>query len=72
MHNTSYNTSKLRGRIIEKYGSQKSFCEAVKRSVSFVSQYLNGKLYLDQRIIDEWADALEIPSSEIPTYFFTK
>lgn len=72
MQNTSYNTSKLRGRIIEKYGSKKAFRETVKRSVSFVSQYLNGKLYLDQRIIDEWSDALDIPGSEIPVYFFTK
>lgn len=67
-----YDSSKLRGRIIEKFGSQSSFAEAAHRSISYVSQYLNGKVYLDQRIIDEWAVLLDIPNDEIPVYFFTK
>ena len=67
-----YDTSKLRGRIIEKFGSQNAFASAVKRSVSFVSQYLNGKVSLDQKIIDEWSDALDISADDIPVFFFTK
>ncbi len=67
-----YDSAKLRGRIVEKYGSQTAFAEAAHRSISFVSQYLNGKTYLDQRIIDEWAVLLDIPNNEIPDYFFTK
>lgn len=67
-----FETSKLRGRIIEKYGSQNAFAEAVNRSISFVSQYLNGKVNLDQKTIDEWADALEISVPDIPAYFFIK
>lgn len=67
-----YDTSKLRGRIIEKFGSQNAFANAVNRSISFVSQYLNGKVILDQKTIDEWADALEISISDIPVFFFTK
>ena len=67
-----YDTSKLRGRIIEKFGSQNAFASAVKRSVSFVSQYLNGKVSLDQKMIDEWSDALDISADDIPVFFFTK
>ena len=69
-----FDTSKLRGRIIEKFGSQGAFASAVGRSVSFVSQYLNGKnnVDLDQTTIDKWAEALDISFDEIPVYFFTK
>lgn len=68
-----YDTSKLRGRIIEKFGTQTAFCEKVNNSVSFVSQYLNGKgINLDQKTIDKWADVLDIDLMEIPVFFFTK
>ena len=66
-----FDTSKLRGRIIEKYGSQGAFAEAAHNSVSFVSQYLNGHKYLDQRTLTKWADLLDIPYAEIDIYFFT-
>jgi len=67
-----FDTSKLRGRIIEKFGSQNAFAEAAHRSISFVSQYLNGKTSLDQKIMNEWIDLLDIPSYEIDQYFFVK
>ena len=66
-----YDTSKLRGKIVEKYGSQKEFAKAAGCSITFVSLYLNGKTFLDQRIIDKWAYLLDI-SDEIDEYFFTK
>lgn len=67
-----YDTSKLRGRIVEKYGSQNEFASAVKRSVSFVSQYLNGHTDLDQNTISNWSAALDIAVEDIPIFFFTK
>lgn len=67
-----FDTSKLRGRIVEKFGSQNAFVDRVGCSRSFLSQYLNGKKVLDQRTIDKWVDALEIPFEEIPAYFFVK
>lgn len=67
-----YETSKLRGRIIEKFGSQVAFANAAKNSISYVSQYLNGKVYLDQETIEKWAGLLDIESSQINVYFFTK
>ena len=65
-----FDTSKLRGRIIEKFGSQKAFCEAVGCSVAFLSNYLNGKAQLSQITMAKWVTALEIASGEIDVYFF--
>lgn len=67
-----YETSKLRGRIIEKFGSQKDFAKSVHSSITFVSLYLNGHTNLNQKTIDKWVTALDIDVSEIPIYFFTK
>ena len=67
-----YDTSKLRGRIVEKYGSQTAFAEAAGNSVSFISQYMNGKKQLDQTTMDKWIDALDIADDDIRAYFFTK
>lgn len=67
-----FETSKLRGRIVEKFGTISRFAEAASSSVSFVSQYLNGHKSLDQKVIDKWAETLEIPVSEYDQYFFAK
>jgi len=67
-----YDTSKLRGRIIEKFGTLGNFANAVKCSLSFLSQYMNGKKKLDQPTMDEWVNALDISSDEIYDYFFIR
>lgn len=67
-----FDTSKLRGRIVEKFGTIGAFSKAAKSSLSFVSQYLNGKKFLDQRTLMRWAELLEIQNSEIDVYFFTE
>ena len=67
-----YDTSKLRGRIIEKFGSQNAFSRAVNNSTSFVSQYLKGHKNLNQTTIDKWSAALEIDVDDIPAFFFAK
>ena len=67
-----FETAKLRGRIVEKFGTLKAFARAVHNSESFVSQYMTGKKILDQRMIDNWAAALDIPVTEYDVYFFTK
>ena len=67
-----FETSKLRGRIVEKFGTISKFAEAASSSVSFVSQYLNGHKVLDQKVIDKWAETLDIPVNEYDQYFFVK
>lgn len=66
-----FDTSKLRGRIIEKFGSQGKFAAEIKRSQAFVSEVLNGKAYLEQRDIDLWANLLDVSGMELNDYFFT-
>lgn len=66
-----FDTSKLRGKIIEKFGSQGKFAAKVRRSPAFVSEVLNGKAYLEQRDIDLWANLLCVSGAEINEYFFT-
>lgn len=67
-----YDTSKLRGRIVEKFGTQLEFAKAVDGSISFISQYLNGTVSLNQKTIDKWANALDISVEDIPVFFFKK
>lgn len=66
-----FETAKLRGRIVEKYGSIQAFSKVVSNGMTFISLYLHGKKKLNQSIIMEWAKALELDVDEIPLYFFT-
>ena len=65
-----FDTNKLKGKIVEVYGTQAKFAEAVGNSVSYISQVMNGKAYLDQPTIDKWSTALRIDTDDIGTYFF--
>jgi hypothetical protein len=66
-----YDYSKLKGKIIELYGTQGVFAHMIGRSQAYVSGVLNGRSYLEQRDIDIWAKALKIPGRELYSYFFT-
>lgn len=63
--------SKLRGRIIEIFGTIDNFAESVDCSRAFISSYLNHKSILNQKTILNWAKNLKISDDEIPAYFFT-
>lgn len=65
-----YDTSKLRGRIVEKFGSLMEFSKAAKCSYSFLSQYMNGKKNLNQPTMEKWIVLLDIADIEIRAYFF--
>lgn len=67
-----FETNKLRGRIVEKFGSQNAFSKASGNSISFISQYLNGHVVLDQRVMSKWIELLDIPDDEIDQYFFKR
>lgn len=66
-----YETSKLRGRIVEKYGSLTAFSKKAKCSYSFLSQYMNGKKNLNQPTMERWIELLGIDDPDIRVYFFT-
>ena len=62
---------KLRGRIIEKYGSLTNFSKATEMSPTIISLCINNKQTWNQRNIVKVAESLDIPIEEIPVYFFT-
>lgn len=64
--------NKLMGRVVEMYGTKKTFAEAIKETPATVSNKLNGITKLDVDDIQLYCEALLIEPSEIPNYFFQK
>lgn len=61
---------KLRGRIVEYYGSIQAFAAALGISREMASRYLNGKAKFSADVMDRWGSLLNIGRSEYPDYFF--
>lgn len=66
----SYDFSKLRGRIVEKYGTLGAFAEAMRWSERTNSLKINGKSEWKQSEILAASELLEIEPNEIDEYFF--
>lgn len=64
-----YNTDKLKARIVEKYGNQKAFAEALGTNESTISRYMAGREWKASTMMRA-AELLEIPADEIEAYFF--
>lgn len=69
-----FDYSKLRGRIIEKFGSIKAFSEAYGLTPVTMSNKLNGKVAISTDDIMKMSEEkfLDISPSEYHTYFFTE
>lgn len=65
-----FNYSKLKGRIIEKFGKQENFAKAFGVSTATISKKLNNKTYWDNPEIAKVVELLEISPDEINDYFF--
>lgn len=63
--------SKLRGRIVEKYGTMTAFAEKLNIKVQTVSRKLNSDIGFTKDDILVWSDLLDIPKEEIGIYFFS-
>ena len=66
-----FNYAKLRGRIIEKFGSIDAFGNKLKISKAQLSKKLNGKAGFSQADIIEWSDILDIDLSEVGLFFYS-
>lgn len=66
----AYTYNKLRGRIIEKYGSLTAFCEHLTISMNSLSKKMTGKTRFSQEDIEKWAELLDIAPEEYASYFF--
>lgn len=67
-----FDYSKLRGRIVEKYGTIEAFSEDVGKSYVSISKKLNNKTGISREDIIEWSSKLDIPSRDYDIYFFAK
>ena len=68
----AYDYKKLRGRIIEKFGTQQNFAIAMEWSERTLSLKMNCKVFWKQPEIVKASELLEIPSCEVIDYFFTQ
>ena len=66
-----YDYSKLRGRIIEKFGSMQAFSDAVGTSNVTVSRKLNDVVGISREDIEAWSEKLEIKPEEYGSFYFT-
>lgn len=64
--------NKLRGRVIEKYGSMEAFAETLGISRVSLSKKFNNKSGISREEILEWSALLDIPKGDIGAYFFVE
>lgn len=68
--NLKDSSRKLRGRIVEKFGTTGAFAKAIKCSRQSVYNKLNHTTDMSRNDMEVWMKALEIPQSEVCEYFF--
>ena len=68
MANLKY--AKLRGRIKEKFGTERAFSEALEISLISVSKKLTGKTQFTSEDIRKWCSILDISLNDVGKYFF--
>ncbi len=62
--------NKLRGRIVEKFGTMSNFAEKIGSTRQTVSLKLTGKSEFGKKDIQRYADALDIKNDQIGVFFF--
>lgn len=67
----AFDYRKLKGRVIEKYGSQTAFVEKYGISQNTFSLKMNNKVRFTSEDIIKISEMLEIPQVEVGEYFFT-
>ena len=64
------NLDKLKGAILDKFGTYTKFSEASGYSPPAISQKISGKVRFTQDDIEVWAGLIGIKKSEYGEYFF--
>ena len=67
----NYDYSKLRGRIVEYFGSQTYFAKSLNLTKETLNKKLNNRVKFTQDEIRIMIDRLDIKKVEIEDYFFT-
>lgn len=68
----SFDYSKLRGRIVEYFGTIQSFSGAMGLSSKAISDKLNGKTFFKQSEIQKAMSLLQIHREQVSDYFFNE
>lgn len=68
----AFNYSKLRGRIVEMFGTQGAFARALGVSERTLSLKLNNKIFFSQDEIVRCSNLLNMLPGETQEYFFTQ
>lgn len=66
-----YDYSKLKGRIVEMFGTRTVFAKKLEISEGALSLRLSGKMSFSQPEIEKAAEILNLTKEEIGLYFFT-
>ena len=67
-----FDYSRLRGRIIERFGSQREFANHLGVSEQTITSKMTSKTFLGQDDIIAWSEALDIEANDIGSFFFAK
>ena len=67
----SFDYSKLRGRIREKYGTEQKFAVAMGIGRVSLSSKLNNESDFTRKQMLRAAEVLDLDATQIPEYFFT-
>lgn len=62
--------TQLRALIAERYATQGQFAQAVGMWPQEVSDVLNGKRMMTEKVVERWSRVLEITPDKIGFYFF--
>lgn len=62
--------AKLKGRIVEKFGTQGKFAEAVGTTEQTVSAKVQGRVKFTTKDVVDWSNMLDISSNDVGSYFF--
>lgn len=65
-----YSYDKLRGRIIEKFGTQEKFADVLGISKTSLSKKMTGKTGFSQADMIKWGKLLDINACSYGDYFF--
>ncbi len=67
----SYSYNKLKGKIVELYGTQGNLAKKIGISKNSMSKKLTGKAEFSQSDIEKWAGLLNIERKDYGEFFFT-
>ena len=67
-----FDYAKLKGRIVEIFGTQESFADAMGVSVTAINQRLNGSVEWKTPQIVKACELLHIPLEDAHLYFFVE